>query len=70
MKFCGSCGVPLKNRCPHCGFENPGQFKFFGDCARPLATASEQAIGPIRSDRTAERLELPPQETAADSFDG
>ena len=70
MKFCGSCGAPLKNRCSHCGFENPGQFKFCGECARPLTTAAEPATGSARPDRTPQRLDFPPQEVAADSFDG
>jgi class 3 adenylate cyclase len=36
MKFCGECGVALKNRCPECGFENPPRFKFCGTCGTSL----------------------------------
>jgi TOMM system kinase/cyclase fusion protein len=36
MKFCGECGVALKNRCPKCGFENPPRFKFCGACGISL----------------------------------
>src|SRR5262249_26293323 len=36
MKFCGKCGIPLKNACPRCRFENPPGFKFCGECGSPL----------------------------------
>lgn len=40
MKFCGNCAAPIKNRCPACGFENPPQFKFCGECGVSLTPAS------------------------------
>jgi len=48
MKFCGKCGIPLKNACPRCQFENPAGFKFCGECGSPLGgqTAARLAAGP------------------------
>jgi Double zinc ribbon len=36
IKFCGTCGKPLKKRCAKCGSENPPQFKFCGECGAAL----------------------------------
>jgi class 3 adenylate cyclase len=32
MKFCGSCGSPLLGACPACGFGNPPENRFCGQC--------------------------------------
>jgi hypothetical protein len=40
MKFCGECGMLLKNRCPQCGFQNPPKFKFCGECGTSLINTS------------------------------
>src|SRR5262249_12150159 len=39
MKFCGNCAAPFGNRCSKCGFDNPAQFKFCGQCGNALAGA-------------------------------
>ncbi|MBI3304473.1 MAG: AAA family ATPase, partial [Deltaproteobacteria bacterium] len=36
MKFCVKCATPLRPRCPQCGFENPAESIFCGQCATPL----------------------------------
>jgi predicted ATPase len=51
VKFCGECGVALKNRCPKCGFENPPRFKFCGECGTSLTGQ----IPTLRSTQTDER---------------
>ncbi|MEW5958173.1 MAG: AAA family ATPase [Chloroflexota bacterium] len=64
MKFCGECGVSLKNLCPHCEFENPPNFKFCGQCGQALtprpksepASVPAPASGPDRNE--AERRHL------------
>ena len=40
MKFCTSCGTPLKNRCPSCGVEHMPQATFCGACGIHLAGRS------------------------------
>jgi class 3 adenylate cyclase len=49
LKFCGECGVPLKNPCTKCGFENPPRFKFCGECGMSL-TDKTQALKPAETD--------------------
>jgi len=56
MKFCGGCGVPLKNLCTNCGFENPSQFKFCGECGKLLATQFSSSKPTLRDE--AERRQL------------
>jgi len=39
MKFCGSCGSPLKPEeieCPKCKAKNPSTSKFCGSCGKKL----------------------------------
>ena len=43
MGFCGSCGAPLRNECPKCGFDNPPDFKFCGRCGREMAAPEAPA---------------------------
>jgi len=43
MKFCGMCGTRLRQACPICGFANPLDYRFCGQCGAPLAAAVEPA---------------------------
>src|SRR5258708_27385049 len=44
MKFCGGCGVALRNKCSRCGLENPPEFKFCGECGMALTVAREAIV--------------------------
>src|SRR5438876_7250666 len=48
MNFCTECGVPFKNSCPSCGFENAPRAKFCGQCGTPLTAPllTPQALDP------------------------
>jgi class 3 adenylate cyclase len=46
MKFCIECAAPLTRRCPHCGFANPPQAKFCGQCATSLSGSLPAAVSP------------------------
>jgi class 3 adenylate cyclase/tetratricopeptide (TPR) repeat protein len=39
MLFCGGCGNELERRCPKCGFDNPLDFRFCGQCGQKLTAA-------------------------------
>ncbi len=53
MKFCGSCGAALRNRCSRCGLENPPEFKFCGKCGAALTVARE-AVASAKASAAAE----------------
>jgi class 3 adenylate cyclase len=76
LKFCGNCATPLKSRCARCGFENPPAFKFCGECAASLSAAavadnSPQATSTGRSETTAPKIRVTPEQTdASTTIDG
>ena len=45
MNVCGNCASPLVRVCPNCGFENPGNFKFCGNCGVSLDATTSRAPG-------------------------
>jgi class 3 adenylate cyclase len=59
MNFCGACGAPLVKRCPKCGLDNAGAFRFCGRCGSSLADGAAvlgeaaPAVSPLRSIRSA-----------------
>jgi class 3 adenylate cyclase/predicted ATPase len=44
MKFCIQCGCALVRSCAACGFANPLQARFCGQCATPLASSDEPPV--------------------------
>jgi class 3 adenylate cyclase/tetratricopeptide (TPR) repeat protein len=62
MKFCIECATPLKKRCSQCGFENPPQAKFCGECAAlltgrpPVGTPSPLTPSPPPASYTPQHL--------------
>lgn len=70
MKFCGNCAAPLKNRCPQCGFENPPQFKFCGECGGALTGAPATPVVSAAPAPAPPRVHFGPEEASADSLDG
>jgi double zinc ribbon protein len=39
-RFCGQCGVSLRNTCPSCGFLHESSERFCGNCGKPLSFLS------------------------------
>ncbi len=71
MKFCGGCGVALRNECSRCGLENPPEFKFCGECGTALTVAREAIASAKPSSpavETAVRVRL--EQEAADAAGG
>jgi class 3 adenylate cyclase/tetratricopeptide (TPR) repeat protein len=71
MKFCGGCGVALRNKCPRCGLENPPESKFCGECGGALTVAREtvtsaKSLPPVVESAVRVRLE----QEAADASGG
>ncbi len=46
MSFCGRCGARLGVACPHCGFENPPDYRFCGKCGKELSVTPASAALP------------------------
>ncbi len=38
MKYCGQCGTLISRTCPACGFNNPTNYRFCGQCGKRLAS--------------------------------
>lgn len=45
MRVCGQCAAPLARACDKCGFENPANFKFCGNCGASLVPTAPRASG-------------------------
>ena len=52
MRFCGQCGSPLAQRCPHCDTEVPPGFRFCGHCGKSLQDAAAPPAAPAPADQT------------------
>jgi class 3 adenylate cyclase len=66
MKFCGNCAAPLGNRCSQCGFENPAQFKFCGECGKALRSVPATGPLPAGLKRSLHDIRIASEDTVAD----
>jgi class 3 adenylate cyclase/predicted ATPase len=46
MKFCGQCAAALSRSCAQCGFENPSEFTFCGQCGNAFGTEPKERASP------------------------
>src|SRR5258707_13817003 len=70
MRFCGNCAAPLPHRCSQCGFENPGPFKFCGQCGTALQAGAPAEPRSSKGDTSLEyAVRMVPERSVADAHD-